>query len=218
LDPDAAAYRRSVRNMVAVLAAMAIIIFAAIFVPPYINPAHEVFQPTVSYDSTFGFTMHLTLNSTSIVPGQQISIDGWLNSTSTQIENVSASDQWAFQPSGELWQNPCMVGWPIGIGIMQGHYTQDNFTLGTLMGIGQSPPSCPAASVPQYFLLYPLSSKALVDIGGSPAYWTILTRFGTMGVSSAPPLASAVQLPPGVYTVVLADEWGDVLTANFVVS
>jgi len=204
-----------------VLAAILITIFAAIFIPPYVAPSHDVFPRSVSFDSLFGYTMHVSLNSTTISPLGHVLLTGWLNSSSNSIQNVTAADSWALQ-QGMLWERQCTSGWPIGIGVMQGHYTQDNYTLGTLIQPARSPVQCPASASPQYFLLYPLSSEALASVNGNPYRWSILMNvsFGQDSVSAnaIPGVPSPRGLPPGVYTAVLADEWGDVLTANFEVS
>ena len=216
---DDAAYRRSVRNMSFVLAAIVITIFAAIFVPPYVFPSHDNFQRSVSMDSPFfGFTLHLDLNTTTPASSGHVLITGWLNSTSSSLENITTSNSWPLGLSG-LWGKICTSGWPIGVGVMKGHYDQDNYTLGKLLPIPQ--PACPSQSeVPSYFILEPHSSKALVDIGGSPQYWIIQTdyTFGYTLNAGLPEGAGPNQLPTGVYTAILADEWGEVVTANFLVS
>lgn len=203
-----------------VLAAIVIIVFAAILVPPYVFPPSDTFQKAASLDSPFGFTLHLEINTTSPAPGGHVLITGWLNSTSDSIETVNASNSW-IQGSESLWTKPCTSGWPIGLGVMRGHYTQDNYTLGALLPLPQPLYICPLQSgTPSYFLLEPHSSRALVDIGGSPQYWVIESSY-TFGYALWEGLsgsAGAGQLPAGVYTVVLADEWGDVLTTNFLVS
>ncbi len=194
--------------MSVVLAAIVITIFAALFIPPYVYPDHDVFQTSASADSPFGFTMHLQLNATVVPANGGILITGWVNSTSGSIENVTAGNDWAF-PQGELWQKVCTSGWPIGLGVMQGHYTQDNYTLGKLVQIPRPLILCPVqAASPHYFLFEPHSSKALVTTAGAPAIWVIQTSLGFRGYASG-------ILQPGVYTAVLADEWGDVLTAIF---
>ena len=215
MDPDDLAYRKSVRNMAAVLAAIVITVFAAILVPPYLAPSHDVFEGSVTLPSPFGFNMHLTLNSTSVDPGGAVGNTGWINSTSNSIVNVTAADSWAFS-QGRLWQRPCTAGWPIGVGVMKGHYTQDNYSLGSLLPLNQPAYACPVTFPPQYFLLYPQSSKALASIGGSPALWVLQTGVSFSGRSLLP--GASGPLAPGVYTAVLADEWGAVLTANFLVS
>lgn len=210
MSSDDLAYRKSVRNMTLVLAAIVITIFAAIFIPPYVNPYHDVFQPSVSLDSPFGFTLHLEVNATSPSPGSRVLLTGWLNSTSGSVENVTAADSWALNQNG-LWGRICTSGWPIGLGIMRGHYTQDNYTLGTLIPLPRPLVACPLqAGAPAYFLIESHSSKALVDIGGAPQVWTIQTSYA---FGYAPN-----QLAAGVYTALVADEWGDILTTNFLVA
>ena len=218
MDPDDIAYRKSVRNMSFVLVAMAVVIFAAIFIPPYLSSSHDVFPSSVSTDLGSGFAMYLTLNSTTVAPLGHLLLTGWLNSTSDSIENLSAADSWTF-PVGMLWGRQCTAGWPIGIGLMSGHYTQDNYTLGTLLQPEMPVVGCPASGAPQYFLFYPQSIEALASVNGVPYRWTITMNVTFWQGSLSPNALSRVPapggLPAGVYTAVFADEWGDVLTANF---
>ena len=208
MDSDDVAYRRSVRNMSLVLAAIVITIFAALVVSPYVFPVNGAFQPSVSYGSAFGFTLHLQVNATSVPSGAGVLISGWLNGSSGSIDNVTAADSWGVGPGG-LWTRMCTAGWPIGLGVMAGHYTQGNFTFGTLIPVPLPLVQCPVqAGTPGYFLLSPYSSKALVDLSGTPQYWVLQSSYSF----------STSRLPAGVYTAVIADEWGDVLTTNFRVS
>ncbi len=195
-----------------VLAAIVITVFAAIFIPPYVYPTHNVYLSSVSSDSPFfGFTLHLQINATTVPHSGSIMLTGWVNSTSSSIENVTAANAWGL-PQGRLWGRICTMGWPIGLGVMKGHYTKDNYTLGNVIPVPQPPGSCPVQlSGPRYFLLEAHSSKALVTIGGDPVIWIIQTQFSFRGFQS-----SAQQ--SGVYTAVIADEWGDVLTTNFLVT
>ena len=205
-------YRNSVRNMSVVLAAIAVTIFAAIFIPPYFSPTHDIFQSSVSAGTPSGFTMHLTMNATRVGAEGGVLVEGWINSTSDSLYNITAANAWAL-PENLLWENPCTSGWPIGIGVMEGHYTTDNYTLGTLVPAPGPLASCPAQGIsPSYFVFEKHSSRALVDFGGTPSIWTIQTSF------TFRQHLSGYGLRQGVYTAVLADEWGDVLTANFLVA
>jgi hypothetical protein len=209
---DDLAYKKSVRNMSLVLAAIVITVFAALFVPPYFFPQHTVFQSSVSRDSPLGFTLHLMVNSTSVARGGDILVIGWVNSSSSSIENVTAANAWGIPP-GRLWGRVCTSGWPIGVGVMEGHYTPDNYTLGTVIPVLRPAELCPIQSTsPNSFLFEAHSSKALVTIGGSPELWIIQTQFSSSG------FLSSYSLTPGVYTAVVADEWGDVLTTNVIVA
>ncbi|HUI23249.1 MAG TPA: hypothetical protein VLY82_02525 [Nitrososphaerales archaeon] len=222
MDQDDIAYRKSVRNMSVFLAVIVIVIFAAIFIPPYLNPASDVFPSSVSFGSGIGFIMHLTVNSTDVGPLSSVLLTGWVNSSSDSGVNINASDSWAV-PQGRLWQPPCLNGFPIGIGVMSGHYTIDNYTLGTLLQPATSRAQCLVSGPPQYFLFYPhQSSIAAAVVNGTPYRWSMLMNVSLGQYSLAPNSVSGVPgpqgLPAGVYTAVLADEWGDVLTANFRVS
>ncbi len=197
-----------------VLAAIVITIFAAIFVPTYLFPVHDVFQASVSQDSPYGFTLHLSVNSTSVQSGGTVLINGWVNSTSSTIENVTAANSWGL-PQPQLWGRLCTSYWPLGVGVLRGHYTTDNYTLGTLVPLPR-PLTLVACkenqSSPAFFLFEPHSSRVLFTQGGSPYVWVLQTSLGVRVDATGTPLA------PGVYTAVLADEWGDVLTTNFLVS
>jgi hypothetical protein len=222
MDSDDVAYRKSERNMAYFLAAIVIVVFAAIFIPPYVNPPSDAFPRSVSYPSGFGFTMNLELNSTSVAPLGHVLLTGWINSTSDSGETINASDSWPY-PQSLLWEPPCFSGWPIGVGLMSGHYTQDNYTLGTLLQPNASKAQCPASGSPQYFLLYPNhSSMAAAVVNGNPYRWDLLMSVSLGQYSLTPNTLPGVPgprgLPAGVYTAVLTDEWGDVLTANFRVS
>lgn len=212
MDPDDVAYRKSVRNMGVILAVIVVTVFAAIFIPSYVSPLHNVYQSSVTLGSPAGFTMHLTLGATSMPTAGSVLITGWVNSTSPSPENITAADLWAL-PQNRLWGRICTSGWPIGVGVMKGHYTQDNYTLGSLIPLSEPLVSCPVQlSTPSYFLFEAHSSKALVDIAGTPAIWTIQSALSFRGY------LPGNSLQPGVYTAILADEWGDVLTSNFMVA
>ena len=222
MDSDDIAYRKSVRNMSIFLAVMVIVVFAAIFIPPYVNPASGNFPSSVSYDFGFGFTMNLSVNATEVSPLGSVLLTGWVNSSSDSGVSINASDSWAF-PRGRLWGPSCLNGFPIGIGVMSGHYTQDNYTLGALLQPLTSQARCPPSGSPQYFLFYPHhSSIAAAVVNGTPYRWSILMNVSlgqhSLAQNAIPGVPGPQGLPAGIYTAVLADEWGDVLTANFRVS
>jgi hypothetical protein len=214
VDPDDVEYRKSVRNMSLVLAAIVITAFAGIFVPPYFFSAHNMYVPSVSEPSPFGFTLHLSVNSTMVTRSGTVSIAGWVNSTSATIEDINASSSWGL-PQSQLWGS-CNAGWPIGIGIMKGHYTEANFSSGNLINLAPlrswcGPISGPPSS-PKDFVLRPHSSQALITANGSPEVWNLVSY---LSFSATPP---SKDLQLGVYTAVIADEWGDVLTMIFQVT
>lgn len=219
MDPDASAYRRSVINALVVLAAVVIALVASALVLPYFSGPNASFQKSVTLSSPEGFTLFLNISSTSISTSGNVNVTSWAVNGSPYISNISAANSWGVLEGG-LWTRPCTSGWPIGVGLMQGHYDGNNYTQGKLIPVGSIPILCPVAVVPpHYFAFEPHSSKAFVELAGAPAFWTIRSSlvFGgkSLGPQGLPDSPGPNQLPPGVYTVVAADEWGDVLTTNF---
>lgn len=206
MDPDDVEYRKSVRNMALVLAAIVITAFAAIFIPPYFSSSNNVYVPNVSETSPFGFVLHLSVNSTFVPPSGSVLITGWVNNTYGAIEDINASNSWGLS-QGQLVERACTAGWPIGIGVMMGHYTDQNYSSGTLLNLPRPAVQCPVSTnTPKDFIFRPHSSQALVTVGGTTAEWNIVTSVDFKGVSTSGTSR------PGVYTALIADEWGDVLT------
>ncbi|MBI3841126.1 MAG: hypothetical protein HY297_04125 [Thaumarchaeota archaeon] len=211
MDPqDDLEYKRNVRSMSFVLAAIVITIFAAIFISPYLNPSHYAFQRTVSVESPYGFELALDLNSTSLSGNGRIAITAWINNTSAQIENITSANSWGLDRNS-LWTRLCTPGWPLGFGIMQGHYTSENYTEGRLFDVPRPAFACPYSPLPDYFLLAPHASRALASTNGTAESWDLRVELIVSCCNLGP-------LSAGVYTVVAADEWGDVVLTNFQVS
>ena len=207
MDADDAAYRRSVRNTAIVLSVVVVVLAASLGLTLLFDVAPDTFQTKTSVASTFPFTLTLTLNSTTVSPAGGVTVSAFLNGTGTG--NVTAVSSWAFVNSS-LWVHRC--GWPLGIGIMQGHYTLDNYSLGTLLQPRTSL-DCAGHPVPRWFYFGSQASKVLVTLGGTPAFWELQTLLPFNANYTG-----QQSLPPGVYTAVAADEWGDFVLTNFRVS
>jgi hypothetical protein len=213
-DPDDVAYRKSVRNTVKVLAVVVAVIAAALILTAYLDVAPDTFQTSTSVASTYPFTMSLAINTTSAQAADGIAITAWLNGTSpgSSVDNVTAASGWAFDETQLVWPR-CQQGFPLGVGVMQGHYTQDNYTLGTLLPVHQSLPPCRASSPPAWFYFPSQESRVVVFFDGNLTYWNL-----DVSMTFGPASAGVSRLAPGVYTAVAADEWGDIALTNFRVS
>jgi len=207
MDADDVAYRRSVRNTAIVLSVVVVVLAASLGLTLLFDVAPDTFQTKTSVASTFPFTLTLTLNSTTVSPAGGVTVSAFLNGTGTG--NVTAVSSWAFVNSS-LWVDRC--GWPLGIGIMQGHYTLDNYSLGTLLQPGTSL-NCAGHPAPRWFYFGSQASKVLVTLSGTPAFWELQTVLPFNATYTG-----RQSLSPGVYTAVAADEWGDFVMTNFRVS
>ena len=210
MSDDDAAYHRSARNKALVLAAIVITVFAANFVPPDQNPLREQFSPSVAYTSPNGFDMYLVVNFTHPAANQSVFMAAWVNNTSNDFSNVTAADQW---PLPGLQYDPCGQGTPFGIGVLAGYYSSLNVSIGTALALPVEPVNCLISSTPRpvAFLFEPQSSTIIAK---SPAGVTETSY--TVNTSYSGYLSGGKLVPfSGVYTVFLADEWGDALVTHF---
>lgn len=208
MTEEDASYRRSVRNTIVVMAAMVMVIAAALFIPPLVSPLHEQFNNVSSVESPYGLSLTIRLNGTKPAAGEGETVTAWLNSTSSQVSNITAATSWPMGPQG-LWTKTCTNGWPLGVGIMAGYYTTDNYSLGSLIQVPMPLLNCPMMmGTPGFFLMQPHGSTAIVKVNGALADWNLTTTFGVGG-------SHLSSQRGGVYTAIAADEWGDVAVAHF---
>jgi hypothetical protein len=201
-SPDDIVYRKNVRNMAVVLAAIVLTIFAALFIPPYIFPPQAQFLPSVSVNSAYGFTLIVQLNSTTVSSSGAVNITGVVENASGEILNVSSLSSWSVSPTN-LARRPCTSGWPLGVGVMRGYLTPENYSLGSLVSLsGHSLCPLPVAG-PSSYLIQSHGSIAIVKLGPSLAQWNLETSLAFN------PSAG------GTYTAVVADEWGDIVLTHF---
>jgi len=209
---DDAAYRKSVRNTSALLVVIVIVVIAGLLLPAYFGFGGTLPTSTFAY-SPDGLTLNISLNTTRAFTPSGLRISIWINGTSG-IESVTARNSWAVDQS-RLWEKLCTTGWPIGVGVMHGYYDQYNYSSGTLLLLKpffSSFTECVTSiAVPQYFLVQPQGSLAIASINGSFESWNLVTTF-VIGKDSF------VQSPQtgGTFTVVGADEWGDVAVLHFI--
>lgn len=210
-EEDNKTYRRNVRNMALVLAAIAIVIFASIFVPPLISSGHEQFSSKSSVNSPNGYTLNLALNASRLIPGERLAIDAWINNTGKAINQLPAQKEW---PIANVTDAPCGAVLPIRIGIMNGYYNVENVSLGQFLRLSFASVSCPATAAsgtPQYFLMQPLSSQTILQSSGGVEEFdiSISCTAGGYVVNSSETRFS------GVFTAVVMDEWGDLALTHF---
>lgn len=197
-----------------VLAAIVITVFAAIFIPPLVNPQHEQFLPEASVSSPQGFDLYLLVNPVSVEAGGTVTVTIWMSNTGTQVDNVSAASSW---PIGDFLSNPCPSGNPLpfGVEILNGYYTTDNATAGRSLQLVNDV-SCVASSAsPTFFAIAASGSQAIVPYGGSFQLWNLSSSFFPFGGFYQAGGSPSFYHFHGVYTVVAADEWGDLVVTHF---
>ncbi len=168
---------------------------------------------TASENMNDSLQLRLSLNATTINPGQTLMITISEFNTLSTANNVTASDSWALDG---LELGPCGHSYgpnqgPLGVEVFSGHYTAANISQAQPLGVYPSPIACPQfIRLMTGFLFQPLSDRAYVlpDYGGNATGVS-----GGVAVGREYTDLSSVGQPlnPGLYTIAGGDEWGSLL-------
>src|ERR1022692_1973732 len=116
----------------------------------------------------------------------------------------------------------CPVSGPLGFGVFQGDYRMNNYTSGKALHLSNTTDisSCtqngaplvysfqPMSHVANYYLANRVTQSENVSISATiGGFWT--------GGSGTPVPATYNRFPDGIYTLIGADEWGDIILVNF---
>jgi hypothetical protein len=164
-----------------------------------------------------GLSLHLSLNATVMLSGDHLNITSWEFNTLNSYNELNQSNNWALPSLLDWW--PCQSYKHFQI--FQGYYTISNIT--GAIPLPEFPPGfgaeCPYVGNTSY-LLAPLSD--LLVVGGSSEPFTsswILSGYYPTITQTLTNGSTYITLPftQGEYTVAYGDEWGDIVTASFMV-
>lgn len=178
---------------------------------------------SVAASSATGLQLALTLNSTTVPFGETIQIGLDERNALPIPNNVTAATDWP-NIEGLLMVGPksaCPIRDSVGYAILPGFYTAENASGVTNEPLEQFFASCPFFESGTSYLFQPMSDNATFTIGPNTVraetngdfdirgYY--LTSDGGIGTDFHP-------FPPGTYTVVAGDEWGEMVIQHFTVS
>ena len=168
-----------------------------------------------------GLQLQLSINATSVAPGQSVGISVDEYNTLTQANNLTASDGW---PVAYLSDGPCgYLNQPMGFAVLSGNYVAANVSSAEPLQIyAPGVYSCPlmVGGIHGYDFA-PMNSTAEVYAMCSPEPCLQIQADATSTVRGYWPQPSATtmeNLPQGVYTVVAGDEWGNLVLLHFSVT
>ncbi len=169
--------------------------------------------------STQGLALEAVLNSSAYTPGQTVSLTiGELNTLASE-NLVHAANDWAVQ---NLGVGPCgRLDLPFGFQVYLGYHAAGQ-SLNESQALALYPPdvayNCPAilGGIDSYSF-YPLSDFATATGSCSPEPCFGRNMTQTSGFAGYWAGASFRSFSPGVYTVVVGDEWGALLAVYFTV-
>jgi hypothetical protein len=205
-----------------------------------------VTSPASIVSSPQGIRLAADINATAIGTGHNLSLAISLTNTATETNSISSADDWPFAGLPAFVSPPCFFFSPLEFVVLQGHYTEGNLSTSGAGGI--VPYECAEAVSVDHIIFQPNSSTfnmtGIYDVTGSnetlgpyqaginltvSGYWDPFTSsemqnssfdvqfqqyFTYPAVSPVPEHA----FTRGVYTVAVADEWGDLTFDYFTVS
>jgi hypothetical protein len=172
--------------------------------------------PTTTSTTGAGLQLRVSLNGTTLHPGNTVTIAVAEYNAATTVTNVSRASSW---PIGTLALGPCGTsGFPIGIAVFQGHYTSANASSAAPLRIFKPTAPCPAAvASPAWFAFQSQSSLATTAVNSAPMMIqaTLIVNGTWRGGDIAGNGATLSSFSPGVYTVAGGDEWGGLVLQYF---
>jgi hypothetical protein len=194
-----------------------------------INIAADLVGTSLSVN---GLKLSLSLNSTTLQPGQELSIVVDEQNTLPVANNVLSSRNW---PLNGLSVGPCgTLNYPFGVAIFQGYYSSADVSEATPLMLYDPSAGyfCPMIlSEITAYVFQPSSDTAAIfgSCDPNPCFTTKIntevTATGYWTGGPSPTLTNFTPGPgvytnftPGVYTIVAGDEWGTLAVLHFVVS
>lgn len=192
---------------------LVLLIVGALAASTYLSPRNRDFPSNASAYSFQGFVLSLSLNSTRLAPGSSVAVEASINSTSPYILNLTARESWPLDKRALL---ACDHGQPLGAGVVRGFYTEFNYSSAPrLLSVALAMFCPPLVGLPaDYFLLQPGSSSAVASSKGTAHHEDLQSTL----VLTAGAGVGADKLTPGVYTIIAADEWGDLAIVHLRIS
>ncbi len=202
-------------------------------------------QTIVLSNTINGLNLALTINNTAIPQNGNLSVDLKLVNELDSYNNITAANDWPNVKGLELpytqpyqictWSG--IVGDVIRLSLFKGYYTANNISsaenpieLGAPFTKENLPmPSCPAPGTiysPISYSFKPLSDKVLVfgnvtnffnrsKTNATKFNQTINYSINAVGYVASGSLGPAYNFTPGIYTLVGADEWNQIVIAHF---
>jgi len=191
----------------AIIAVLAVATVAALYHPQQnSDPAALNLQVSVSPAVGSGQSLAVTANL-------------WLNNTLSKNNFVTIHYQkTAGRPTASGWPmegltTGCVAGYPLGIGLLAGHYAANNVSDGQLVPY-QFVFGCPGDQIILQSLTFlPHSSTAVAKTNFGTPTWDISSTFTYQNVGPG-----GYTLVAGEYTVVAGDVWGQIAFAYFSVA
>ena len=161
---------------------------------------------TTTWQSTNGLQLELSINTTSITPGEPLQIAISEYNTHSTGNNIAAATNWEINGL-TIGACPNINELPFGVAIFQGNYNAQNISQGNPLELFGAVPCAQLIRLITGYDFLPNSNNAAIMPGGDVALPTAMATNETVNGT----YTQGFQLnpfSPGIYTVVAGDEWG----------
>lgn len=199
-------------------------LYLAYFSPNIVGPTNStIYKPSPlsgeSSNATLGLELKLVLNSSLLFSGGGVTINVTVSNMLNSTNNVTTSNTW---PVSDLALGPCgTTNYPMGVGIFQGYYSQDNISSAgkplSIYNPGEF--MCPMilSNISSYEFKPQSDSAQVLGSCGSGSCFEINTTSEVEAGGFWNSNRAYTSFPPGTYTVVAGDEWGQLIILHFFV-
>ena len=201
--------------MVAAVSILAVVVGAVSVAVPLWRSPGSITNTQTTTDKSLGISLALSVTPQSGPSGTTFQINATVLNSLARVNNVTGVNDYR-----GVEGNPVCNFAPVAFEVLQGSYTASNFASGTAVNIHgvQNYMCLIGASDLKSYAFQPNSDvfSGTAD-GGAP-----ITRAAHASVDVShqwsKDLTSSGPLAPGVYTVVAADNWGQLAVVHFTVS
>ena len=175
--------------------------------------------------SAYGLSLTLSLDSTTYQLYQDVLIVIDERNTLLKTNNIPVSNKWL---SNELELGPRDKSFPFGIAVFQGYYTSSDFSTTTPLNYydPNGMHNWPLEVFPNAYSFQPLSNIANIIVDSDPnlsiknqLMSSVITLTGYWIKNDSNDVYYQFNsFSPGVYTVVVGDEWGALVVLHFTIA
>lgn len=210
-----------------IVIAIIIIVIAIAVVSTYTVSSQKKTVPTFSMsgstvsavNSTLGLSLQLFAAPSNL--SGSLAISAQVVNFRNVSNNVTGQDNWSYPVDSLNPSSPCDSPGEVGFGIFQGYYDQSNYTKATTLTLYNPTFTylCTTQAFPNTFYSFqPHSDLVEIAYAGS-LYNETISLFEQIGGYWSGEYATGTYhvFPTGSYTIIAADEWGQVVLLHFVV-
>ncbi|MDG6999640.1 MAG: hypothetical protein JRN15_11045 [Nitrososphaerota archaeon] len=191
----------------------------------YVYVTHSFAPESSSTSSKFASGLSLYLSAVVTSNGSvMITVDA--NNTRGTTNNVTVSNEWQYSPQTLNPYNPCGAPGPVGLAIFRGYYDMGNFTGAQSLILYDASVTymcTTAVYAPNSYYLFSSHSDRATFV--NPLYpqkfnTTLSLSFTAKGFWSTNSGVSTTfhSFPVGTYTILGADEWGNIVLVHLQIS